>query len=152
MRLEAIFMIEFATLEGIQEYAVTDTILNIRISGDCMERRNIYDGDIVSVDLTKMPINKDICLMHDKKLGCIGTKEYIGAWGNMQMVSTCPKVNFDKGIHGGWAFPASHILGVVYACYDSTLNLKWKRDITGRPAELSRKQVIKGVNVNTPHK
>lgn len=145
-------MSRLATLEGIQAYAAENTIVNSPVSGSCMEGRNIYDGDIISVDFTKMPVpvegnDKDICLMYDKKIGCVGVKEYLGAWGDMQMVSTCPIPDHRKGILGGWAFSASHILGIVYACYTSDCKLKWTRDISDRPAELSRKQGIKSGNV-----
>lgn len=149
-------MTNFATLESIQAYAATHKRFNIQVKGDCMEKRDIYDGDIVSVDTTKMPIpikdenNKDICLMYDKKTGCVGVKEYLGAWGDMQMVSTCPIPDHSKGILGGWAFSASHILGIVYACHTPDWKLKWERDISGRPAELSRKQGIKNGNTCAP--
>ena len=115
----------------------------------------IHDDDYVVVDFTVKPISRraqegqDAVLIWNR--GRLMVKEYIGAWGCEQMVGTRYK-NPYPAAHGKMdsALMADYIFGVVKACYDNSFNLRWERNLTGYPSELSGEQMIRGVNVGTP--
>ena len=139
------------TLQNFWEVNRDKNIAVITVVGDCLEGAGVNDGDIVRVDLTKMPLlpkNKkrdghryaDICL-------CFGApdrdmrpfmmlKEYAGTLGPMQRVVT--RYKQQPGSYCmNYQFEPFAILGVVYECYDEKGELKWSRDISGHPNTLT---------------
>ena len=123
--------------------------------GDCMEAVEIYDGDFVEVDFTVKPLPKKHTLGRDIVLiwrdNQLMVKEYIGAWGKMQIVGTRYRnPRFDGSWKMNQCLTADYIFGVVTACYDNGLNLRWEKELKDYPSELSYKQMIKGANIGVP--
>lgn len=149
----SLLVVEHLSLEAFEKYAATSRYLLIPVTGDCMEDVDINEGDFIAVDLMRKPLpipkgQKDIALVYDERLDCVGVKEYWGACGSFQWVSTrYPFNNPNKPIRLNSMLRVSHVLGVVFACYDSNERLKWERDISDRPTMLSWEQGIKSGNV-----
>lgn len=141
----------FATYERVRAHAKKNEIMHVKVVGDCMEGAGIEDGDILVVDLRKMPLKGDAVSVYIRSLNCVGVKEYFGAWGPFQWVSTCcASVHHKDGLRLNQMAIADHIFGVAFACYSPDKKLKWKRDISDRPEELSMEQVITGGNIGEP--
>lgn len=146
-------------LDNLEEFKSKYGSIAMQVKGDCMEAVGIFEGDIIAVDLTIKPIprksrnGKDIVLIWDLENNNPAVKEYVGAWGGTQWVST-RYANIGEQPNGifrmNQSYIASHILGVVYACYSPVMELKWERDVSDCPAELSYKQMIKGNNIGEP--
>ena len=144
----------FMTLQNFWDISRKENIIAIPVSGDCLEGAGVSDGDIVIVDLTKMPLApkykkrdgydyKNICLCFaspDRDIKpVIMVKEYNGTFGPMQQVGTRYKQK-SGNYRMNYQFEPLAILGVVYECYSKDRHLKWSCDISGHPDSLVNRE------------
>lgn len=133
--------------QRIHDFARKNEIGKFPVSGDCLEGAGVNDGDILVVDLRKMPRQplykdkhgvdrRDICLCMAGKEPILMFKEYMGIFGGYPMVGTKYK---DRLNH---AFPTILIYGVVQECRTSDDKLKWTRDISDCPLDLDSRDTI----------
>lgn len=103
------------------------------VNGDCMEGKQMFNGDTVLVDLDRKPRPGDPCL-------CIvrGTplfKVFHATMGkSAYTVGTCYRLNESRPLNRGLI--ASEIGGVVIGCFDEAGEPRWMNDYRSYPEEL----------------
>ena len=138
-------------------------VLHIRVSGDCMEGADIHDGDIVELDLRHMPrppvkgskaADRDVCVCYGVMPGTISPvvmcKSYVGKFGFMQLVGTQYANREGEPFRMNNGFEPLAIFGVVAACYDGGMNLRWRKDTSDHPESLPTESTITGDNIGAP--
>lgn len=135
------------------------------VVGHCMEDAGIEDGGKVIVDFKHFPRPErlkcrggdgsyDCCLC--QRMHVVGDepevviKKYDGKWGAWHCISTryLPEHNPHAPMQQGLF--AAKIYGVVIASYGKDGKLKWKRDPSTFPMELSEEPTIHGENCGDP--
>lgn len=124
-----------------------DRAYGFYVKGDCMEARDVHDGDLIIVDPDRMPrpAKGDICVCKVDYAAPVMVKEYISPMGGG--VHNVSERRFrEKGLHfddeGRLVFErcyfASKIYGVVVACYppDDLMHPRWEIDASELPTEL----------------
>ncbi len=149
-----------ATLEGVVKMSAEGQAI-IPVAGDCMEAVGIEDGGYIAVDFTHYPrpprteegkhVRGDPCLCYASAPGgehppAVMCKEYCGVWMG-PMVGT----RYDNWKGGDYrmdcAFPATAILGVIFAAWGRDGRLKWRHNPAGFPTEPPGAPTITGANV-----
>lgn len=124
-----------------------DRAYGFYVKGDCMEARDIHDGDLIIVDPARMPrpMKGDVCVCRVDYTAPVMVKEYISPLGGG--VHNVTEHRFrEKGLHFDeagrlvmeQAYFASKIYGAVVACYppDDLTHPRWEIDASELPAEL----------------
>ena len=120
----------------------------VPVDGDCLEGVSVMDGGWVAVDFTRRPApprfkakggdgSSDLCLCY--AAGRLMVKQYLGAWGRLQLVGTRyrgPRLNC--------AMPAERIFGVIIASWGPDGALLWGRAPETFPAGLPDAPTIRG--------
>ena len=121
------------TLEQLEKLSVKSDYAIFRAAGDCMEGLGIPDGSYGEVCFRRFPRpdrhDPCFCWLNYMGIHYAGIKEYIGVRGTMQMVGTRYKNR------PNWTATADRIFGVVFACWDSTGRLLWRRELIDYPTE-----------------
>ena len=130
------------TIKNIEQSA---GLMMCPVSGRCMERENIFDGDYILVDLNRYPHvkEKDIALITTiKSPDKTAVKQYLGVPFGFQSFGTCYTKERLKaeGLTFDFAVRADKILGVVCACYTPDGFLRWERDVSDRSDEMPTAQ------------
>lgn len=144
-------------LEKLEKATAVHSKLAFRVDGNCMAGVNIVHGDTIIVDFSKKPRppkypkkdgfrRVDICLCFYRNT--IGAKEYLGRWGDTHIVGTHElQTEVFRPYH---ALEVEKVLGVVYACYSSTGECKWEKNISDFPDSLPEVSTIHGTNCGDP--
>lgn len=123
------------------------------VKGDCMEARDIHDGDIIIVNTRRFPrpMHGDICVCKVDYAAPVMVKEYISPLGGG--VHNVSERRFkEKGLHiidgklvTDQAYFASEIYGTVIACYapDDLEHPRWEVDASELPTVLSTEPLHK---------
>lgn len=149
----------------IQNLAKFSDMVAFPVVGHCMEGAGIEDGGKVVVDFKHFPRPErlksrggdgsyDCCLCQLKHV--VGDepevviKAYDGKWGAWYCLSTkyLPERNPYAPMQQGLF--AAKIYGVIIASYGKDGKLKWKRDPSTFPTELSQESTIHGENCGDP--
>lgn len=112
------------------------------VNGDCMQGKQIYDGDTILVDLDRKPRAGDpcLCIIRGKPM----IKVFHSTLGKgIYDVSTCYdwngrpyKINPDGTLAMNQGFFASEIGGVVIGSFDKAGEPRWMKDYDSFPFEL----------------
>ncbi len=141
-------------LQDFFEYAAGRRYFYSKVQGDCLTGEGILDGDMIKVDLWRMPKPPkylkrdgesycDCCLCYgtmdpDECPDSLLVKTYNGVAFGRQQVATSygdwQRINF--------SFMPQLILGVVCAVYDDKNVLKWERDTENHPRSLGTKNTV----------
>ena len=126
----------------------------VPVDGDCLEGVSVMDGGWVAVDFTHRPApprfkskggdgSSDLCLCY--AAGRLMVKQYLGAWGRLQMVGTRYRRTRDgNGPRLNCALPAERILGVVTMSWAPDGTLLWERNPESFPVALPDAPTIRG--------
>jgi len=122
------------------------------VSGRCMEKENIFDGDYIMVDLDRFPLAEkgDIGLFYAKDFNMgVAVKKYMGVIFGFQYFSTCYTQEGLKaeGRTMGYMVSAKKIFGVVCACYAPDGTPRWVRDVSDRPSEIPQRRIVRYDNI-----
>lgn len=127
-----------------------DITYGLYVDGDCMEARDIHDGDLIIVDHNRNPRPRsgDICLCRVDYAADAMVKEYVGPAGGRAHIVSEHRFK-EKGVHFDekgrpiteQAYFASHIYGAVIACYspDDFEHPRWSIDASELPEVLPEK-------------
>lgn len=153
------------TLQEVIHTAVLQRKAIIKVAGNCMEGRDIIDGEHIAVDFTHYPrpgrwedgkyLHGDPCLCYARfpemegeppNSPIVMCKEYTGVWIG-HMVGTCYKPAPGETFKMQTGFSAIAILGVVYASWGPEGELIWEHDPDTYPTKLPAKAAVKGGNI-----
>ena len=117
----------------------------VTVNGSCMEALGVNDGDHLLIDSSKRPKQAgDVCLIiathpaqRSLRLQSM-IKGFYGVYCGSQWVKEyyTERTNHTLRVRP-WGF-----CGIAFACYTADWHLKWTRDISDYPEELSRETTL----------
>ena len=136
--------------ESIKDIEAHSGLMMVLVSGHCMERENIFDGDYILVDLDRYPLAEEadnaLIYTNSFEMG-LAVKQYQGMAFGFQSFSTAytPERKKLEGRMFDYIVKADKVFGVVCACYTPDGFLRWYRDVSDRPHEMPTRRIIKYV-------